>query len=43
MVQTNLYTKEFQELFGSDGTWAEVTLVEMEPFSGYMISTSVCL
>ncbi|KAM5206399.1 LOW QUALITY PROTEIN: piggyBac transposable element-derived protein 5 [Hipposideros larvatus] len=41
VVQTNMYAKKFQERFGSDGTWAEVTLVEMKAFLGYMISTSI--
>lgn len=41
VVQTNLYARKFQERFGSDGTWAEVTLAEMKAFLGYMISTSL--
>lgn len=41
VVQTNMYAKKFQERFGSDGTWAEVTLAEMKAFLGYMISTSI--
>ncbi|XP_034519466.1 piggyBac transposable element-derived protein 5, partial [Ailuropoda melanoleuca] len=41
VVQTNMYAKKFQERFGSDGTWAEVTLPEMKAFLGYMISTSI--
>lgn len=41
VVQTNMYAKKFQERFGSDGAWAEVTLPEMKAFLGYMISTSV--
>ncbi|XP_066239719.1 piggyBac transposable element-derived protein 5 isoform X1 [Saccopteryx leptura] len=39
-VQTNMYAKKFQERFGSDGAWAEVTLAEMKAFLGYVISTS---
>ncbi|XP_073076030.1 piggyBac transposable element-derived protein 5 isoform X2 [Manis javanica] len=41
VVQTNMYAKKFQERFGSDGAWAEVTLSEMRAFLGYMISTSI--
>ena len=41
VVQTNMYAKKFQERFGSDGAWAEVTLTEMKAFLGYMISTSI--
>ncbi|KAF3823830.1 hypothetical protein GH733_006834 [Mirounga leonina] len=41
VVQTNMYAKKFQERFGSDGAWAEVTLIEMKAFLGYMISTSI--
>lgn len=41
VVQTNMYAKKFQERFGSDGAWAEVTLAEMKAFLGYMISTSI--
>lgn len=41
VVQTNMYAKKFQERFGSDGSWAEVTLPEMKAFLGYMISTSI--
>ncbi|OWK07738.1 hypothetical protein Celaphus_00008109 [Cervus elaphus hippelaphus] len=40
VVQTNLYAKKFQERFGSDGAWADVTLPEMKAFLGYVISTS---
>ncbi|XP_038617089.1 LOW QUALITY PROTEIN: piggyBac transposable element-derived protein 5 [Tachyglossus aculeatus] len=40
-VQTNMYAKKFQERFGSDGAWAEVTLPEMKAFLGYVISTSI--
>ncbi|KAM4812726.1 piggyBac transposable element-derived protein 5 [Urocitellus parryii] len=41
VVQTNMYAKKFQERFGSDGAWVEVTLAEMKAFLGYVISTSV--
>ncbi|XP_051849588.1 piggyBac transposable element-derived protein 5 [Antechinus flavipes] len=41
VVQTNMYAKKYQERFGSDGAWAEVTLTEMKTFLGYMISTSI--
>ena len=41
VVQTNMYAKKFQERFGSDGAWTEVTLAEMKAFLGYMISTSI--
>ncbi|XP_072503566.1 piggyBac transposable element-derived protein 5 [Notamacropus eugenii] len=41
VVQTNMYAKKYQERFGSDGAWAEVTLTEMKAFLGYMISTSI--
>lgn len=41
VVQTNMYARKFQERFGSDGAWVEVTLAEMKAFLGYVISTSV--
>ncbi|XP_055986734.1 piggyBac transposable element-derived protein 5 [Sorex fumeus] len=41
VVQTNMYAKKFQDRFGSDSTWVEVTLMEMKAFLGYMISTSI--
>lgn len=41
VVQTNMYAKKFQERFGSDSNWVEVTLMEMKAFLGYMISTSI--
>lgn len=41
VLQTNMYAKKFQERFGSDSAWAEVTLAEMKAFLGYMISTSI--
>ncbi|XP_058145699.1 piggyBac transposable element-derived protein 5 [Dasypus novemcinctus] len=40
-VQTNMYAKKYQERFGSDAAWAEVTLPEMKALLGYMISTSI--
>ncbi|CAK6442282.1 unnamed protein product [Pipistrellus nathusii] len=40
-AQTNMYARKFQERFGGDGAWADVTLAEMKAFLGYMISTSI--
>ncbi|KAM5163715.1 piggyBac transposable element-derived protein 5 [Mantella aurantiaca] len=40
VTQTNMYAKKYQERFGSDDAWADVTLAEMKAFLGYMISTS---
>ncbi|XP_075059550.1 piggyBac transposable element-derived protein 5 [Mixophyes fleayi] len=40
VTQTNMYAKKFQERFGSDDAWEDVTLAEMKAFLGYMISTS---
>ncbi|XP_054852310.1 piggyBac transposable element-derived protein 5 [Eublepharis macularius] len=40
VVQTNMYAKKYQERFGSDDTWTDVTLTEMKAFLAYMISTS---
>ncbi|KAM9316705.1 piggyBac transposable element-derived protein 5 [Gastrophryne carolinensis] len=40
VTQTNMYAKKYQERFGSDEAWVEVTLAEMKAFLGYMISTS---
>uniref|UniRef100_A0A8C5N1A9 PiggyBac transposable element derived 5 n=1 Tax=Leptobrachium leishanense TaxID=445787 RepID=A0A8C5N1A9_9ANUR len=40
VTQTNMYAKKFQERFGSDDAWMDVTLEEMKSFLGYMISTS---
>lgn len=40
VVQTNMYARKFQERFGSDGAWVDVTLPEMKAFLGYVISTS---
>uniref|UniRef100_A0A8C3NEL2 Uncharacterized protein n=1 Tax=Geospiza parvula TaxID=87175 RepID=A0A8C3NEL2_GEOPR len=41
VVQTNMYAKKYQERFGSDDAWVDVTLTEMKAFLGYMISTSI--
>ncbi|XP_053315954.1 piggyBac transposable element-derived protein 5 [Spea bombifrons] len=40
VTQTNMYAKKYQERFGSDDVWLDVTLAEMKSFLGYMISTS---
>ncbi|XP_062822888.1 piggyBac transposable element-derived protein 5-like [Anolis carolinensis] len=40
VVQTNMYAKKYQERFGSDDTWVDVTLMEIKAFLAYMISTS---
>ncbi|XP_069463014.1 piggyBac transposable element-derived protein 5 [Ambystoma mexicanum] len=40
VTQTNMYAKKFQERFGSDDAWMDVTVTEMNAFLGYMISTS---
>lgn len=40
VTQTNMYAKKYQERFGSDDAWVDVTLAEMKAFLGYMISTS---
>ncbi|XP_069091112.1 piggyBac transposable element-derived protein 5 [Pleurodeles waltl] len=40
VTQTNMYAKKFQERFGSDEAWIDVTVPEMKCFLGYMISTS---
>ncbi|KAH0622479.1 hypothetical protein JD844_024826, partial [Phrynosoma platyrhinos] len=40
VVQTNMYAKKYQERFGSDDTWMDVTLTEIKAFLAYMISTS---
>uniref|UniRef100_A0A8D0L278 PiggyBac transposable element derived 5 n=1 Tax=Sphenodon punctatus TaxID=8508 RepID=A0A8D0L278_SPHPU len=40
VVQTNMYAKKFQERFGNDEAWMDVTLTEMKAFLAYMISTS---
>ncbi|XP_067391904.1 piggyBac transposable element-derived protein 5 isoform X3 [Emydura macquarii macquarii] len=41
VVQTNMYAKKYQERFGRDDAWMDVTLTEMKAFLGYMISTSI--
>ncbi|NXY16641.1 PGBD5 protein, partial [Atrichornis clamosus] len=41
VVQTNMYAKKYQERFGRDDAWIDVTLTEMKAFLGYMISTSI--
>lgn len=41
VTQTNMYAKKFQERFGSDEGWTNVTLAEMKAFLGYVTSTSV--
>ncbi|XP_033000147.1 piggyBac transposable element-derived protein 5 [Lacerta agilis] len=40
VMQTNMYAKKYQERFGSDDTWVDVTLTEIKAFLAYMISTS---
>ncbi|XP_026560956.1 piggyBac transposable element-derived protein 5 [Pseudonaja textilis] len=40
VIQTNLYAKKYQERFGSDEAWMDVTLIEIKAFLAYMISTS---
>ncbi|XP_066455078.1 piggyBac transposable element-derived protein 5 [Eleutherodactylus coqui] len=40
VTQTNMYAKKFQERFGCDEAWTDVSLAEMKAFLGYMISTS---
>ncbi|XP_053154278.1 piggyBac transposable element-derived protein 5 isoform X2 [Hemicordylus capensis] len=40
VVQTNMYAKKYQERFGSDDAWMDVTLTEIKAFLAYMISTS---
>ncbi|XP_075718759.1 piggyBac transposable element-derived protein 5 [Rhinoderma darwinii] len=40
VTQTNMYAKKFQERFGCDDAWIDVTLAEIKVFLGYMISTS---
>ncbi|KTG02473.1 hypothetical protein cypCar_00015393 [Cyprinus carpio] len=41
VTQTNMYAKKYQERFGSDEGWTNVTLTEMKAFLGYVTSTSV--
>ncbi|XP_071997217.1 piggyBac transposable element-derived protein 5 [Engystomops pustulosus] len=40
VTQTNMYAKKFQERFGCDDVWVDVTVPEIKAFLGYMISTS---
>ncbi|XP_043932019.1 piggyBac transposable element-derived protein 5 [Protopterus annectens] len=40
VTQTNMYAKKFQEKFGVEEGWTDVTLPEMKAFLGYVISTS---
>ncbi|XP_073407944.1 piggyBac transposable element-derived protein 5 isoform X2 [Dendrobates tinctorius] len=40
VAQTNMYANKFQERFGIDHAWTDVTLAEIKAFLGYMISTS---
>ncbi|XP_070590042.1 piggyBac transposable element-derived protein 5 [Erythrolamprus reginae] len=40
VIQTNMYAKKYQERFGSDEAWMDVTLIEIKAFLAYMISTS---
>ncbi|XP_006638463.1 piggyBac transposable element-derived protein 5 [Lepisosteus oculatus] len=41
VTQTNMYAKKYQERFGSDEGWCNVTLSEMKAFLGYVTSTSI--
>ncbi|KAG9350234.1 hypothetical protein JZ751_026588 [Albula glossodonta] len=41
VTQTNMYAKKYQERFGSDDGWHNVTVPEMKAFLGFVISTSV--
>ncbi len=41
VTQTNMYAKKYQERFGSDEGWTNVTLAEMKAFLGYVTSTGV--
>ncbi|XP_062851394.1 piggyBac transposable element-derived protein 5 [Trichomycterus rosablanca] len=41
VTQTNMYAKKFQERFGSDEGWTNVTAAEIKAFLGFVISTSV--
>ncbi|KAM9477629.1 piggyBac transposable element-derived protein 5 [Clarias gariepinus] len=41
VTQTNMYAKKYQERFGSDEGWSNVTPAEMKAFLGFVISTSV--
>ncbi|KAL0177923.1 hypothetical protein M9458_026817, partial [Cirrhinus mrigala] len=41
VTQTNMYAKKYQERFGSEEGWTNVTLAEMKAFLGYVTSTGV--
>ncbi|XP_028653128.1 piggyBac transposable element-derived protein 5 [Erpetoichthys calabaricus] len=41
VTQTNMYAKKYQERFGKDEGWSNVTLSEMKAFLGYVTSTSI--
>ncbi|XP_006011579.1 piggyBac transposable element-derived protein 5 [Latimeria chalumnae] len=41
VTQTNMYARKYQEKFGNDDGWYDVTLSEMKAFIGYIISTSI--
>lgn len=41
VTQTNMYAKKYQDRFGSDEGWTNVTPAEMKAFLGFVISTSV--
>ncbi|KAJ7984904.1 hypothetical protein DPEC_G00359600 [Dallia pectoralis] len=41
VLQTNMYAKKYQERFGSDEGWRNVTPAEMRAFLGFVTSTSV--
>ncbi|KAJ8284508.1 hypothetical protein COCON_G00033580 [Conger conger] len=41
VTQTNMYAKKYQERFGSEEGWHNVTVPEMKAFLGFVISTSV--
>ncbi|KAJ8248348.1 hypothetical protein GJAV_G00241040 [Gymnothorax javanicus] len=41
VTQTNMYAKKYQERFGSDESWLNVTVAEMKAFLGFMTSTSI--
>lgn len=41
VTQTNMYAKKYQERFGSEEEWTNVTPAEMKAFLGYVTSTGV--
>ncbi|XP_028845958.1 piggyBac transposable element-derived protein 5 [Denticeps clupeoides] len=41
VTQTNMYAKKYQERFGTDEGWTNVTPAEMKAFLGFVMSTSV--